>query len=151
MAIYSITTEGAEALAAATAETVLGVRGLTTVKAVILEWGVAFDGASATAVPVRVRLNRHSTDGTATAATEVPWDGAADAPAALLTGFHSYTAEPTTSATLVELYCHPQGGLSFQYGPGRGPTIGAATTSRLGIECVAPATVNVTGYLVWEE
>lgn len=148
--VYSITTEAEEALAAATAETILQLRGATTVKAKIIEWGISFDGVSATEAPVQVRLLRQTTDGTATGASEVVWD--ADNPTANCTGFHSFTAEPTAGDVLAHYEIHPQGGsLVIQYPLGREPTLDNATTSRIAIEANAPAVVNCTAYLVWEE
>lgn len=148
--IYSITTEAEEAIAAATEETLLQLRGATNAKAKLLEWGVSFDGTTVTNSPVRVRLARMTTDGTATGATEVPWDP--DDPAtAKLTGFHSFTAMPTIGDVLEDHEIHPQGGIFKQYPLGREPTIDAAATSRLGITVNAPEAVNAVGYMVWEE
>lgn len=147
--VYSVTTEGEEALGAATAETILQLRGVAAVKAKVIEWGVAFDGVSATAEPVRIRVLRQTSTGTATAATEVPWDP--DNPTANVISFHSFTAEPTAGSVLVDTEVHPQSGIIVQYPLGREITIDNATTSKLGIECTAPAAVNVVGYIVWEE
>lgn len=149
-AVYSATTEGEEALAAATAETLLALIGATTTKAKLIEWGVSFDGTSSTAAPVVVRLVRATVDGTGTAATEKPWDP--DAPTAAVQAKHSYTAEPTKeSQALIEVEVHPQGGVSFQYPLGREPIIDNATGSILCIEATAPAIVNALAYMVWEE
>lgn len=147
-AVYSAVTETEEALTTSV-ETVLQLRGATTCKARIVEWGVAFDSTSATAEPVRVRLLRQSTDGTASAATEAAWDP--DNPTAACTAFHTFTAEPTAGDVLVETHCHPQGGVSFQYPLGREVVLDNAATSRVAIDVLAPAAVNVTAYIVWEE
>lgn len=148
--VYSATTEGEEALGAATAETVIQLRGATVVKARIIEWGVSFDGVSVTGEPVRIRLLRQTTDGTATGATEALWDDP-DAPAANCTAFHSFTAEPTAGSVLADYNVHPQAGIVIQYPLGREPVLDNATTSRIGIECTAPAAVNAAAYIVWEE
>lgn len=148
-AVYSVTTEAEEALAAATAETLVQLRGATTVKARIIEWGVSFDGVSVTAEPVRVRLLRQTTDGTGTGATEVAWDP--DNPTANCTAFHTFSAEPTAGEVLADYDVHPQTGIVIQYPLGREPVIDNATTSRIGIDATAPATVNAVAYLVWEE
>lgn len=148
--VYSATTEGEEALAAATAETLLALIGATTTKAKLVEWGVSFDGTSATAAPVVVRLVRATADGTGSTATEKPWDP--DAPTAAVAAKHSYTAEPTKETqALVEMEVHPQGGVIVQYPLGREPVIDNATTSILCIEATAPAIVNALAYMVWEE
>ncbi len=148
--IYSITTEGEEALTAATLETLLQLRGATTVKAKIVKWGVSFDGVSATEAPVVVRLLRQTTDGTSSAATEVAWDP--DNPTANCTGFHSHTAEPTPGEVLETYEVHPQGGcLIVEYPPGREPVVDNATSSRIAIDATAPSAVNAVAFLVFEE
>src|SRR5688572_30205052 len=106
--IYSVTTEGEEALAAATAETLVQLRGATAVKAKVVKWSVSFDGVSSTEAPVVVRLLRQTTDGTGTGATEVAWDP--DNPTANITSFHSFSAEPTAGEVLETYEVHPQGG-----------------------------------------
>ena len=68
--VYSITGEAEEALAAATAETVLQLIGHASVKARIIEWGVSFDGVSAVA-----ELNSQSGSASqSTASQGVPGD-----------------------------------------------------------------------------
>lgn len=146
--VYSVTTETEEALTTSV-ETVLQLRGATTVKAKVIEWGISFDSTSATAEPVRVRLLRQTTDGTGTGATEVAWDP--DNPTANVTAFNTFSAEPTAGEVLAEYHCHPQSGIVIQYPLGREPVIDNATTSRLGIDVLAPAAVNCTAYLCWEE
>lgn len=149
MGLYSVTAEAEEPLAAATAETVLQLRGGTNTKARLVEWGVSFDGVSATEQPVQVRLLRQTTDGTGTGANERLWD--LDDPTPGVVGFHSFTAEPTAGDVLAHYNVHPQAGLVMQYPLGREPIIDNAATSRLAIECTAPAAVNVAAYMVWEE
>lgn len=148
--VYSITTEGEEALAAATAETAIALIGATATKARIIEWGVSFDGVSATGAPVLVRLVRATADGTGTGATVKAWDP--DNPTAAATGKHSYSAEPTKeSQPLGVWHVHPQAGIVVQYPLGREPVLDNATTSIVCIEVTADAIVNVTAYIVWEE
>ena len=129
--VYSATTEGEEALAAATAETVIALIGSTATKARIIEWGVSFDGTSATAEPVRVRLLRTTADdGTATAATEKAWD----------------PDNPTANCAVP-----PTSGMVLQYPLGREIVLDNSASAGLAIECTAPATVNVACYVCWEE
>jgi len=147
---YSVTTEGEEALGAATAETLLQLRGATAVKAQVCELSVSFDGVTSTDAPAVVRLLRQSTDGTATAATEVLWDP--DAPTASVTSFHSFTVEPTAGDVLATWEVHPQGGnLQVYWPPGEGPILDNAATSRLGLEVTSPAAVNAVAYIAWWE
>lgn len=150
--IFSATTEGEEALTAATAETVIALIGATAVKAKIIEWGVAFDSTSATAEPVQVRIIRTTADdGTATAATEVQWSDP-DNPTANCAAKHSYTAEPTKAAQpLFHTEVHPQGSIIIQYPLGREIGLDNSTSAGVAIECTAPAGVNAVAYIVWEE
>lgn len=148
--IFACTTEGEEALAAATAETLLQIRGSSSVKTKLIAWGVSFDSTSATAEPVLVRLARQTTDGTATGASEVKNDP--DDPAALVTTFHSFSAEPTLGDVLEEYDIYP-GGIPFvmQYPLGDEPVIDSDTTSRLAIVVTAPAIVNAVAWMRWRE
>lgn len=148
---YSATTEGEEALAAATAETIIALIGATQVKGEIRQWGVFFDGTSATAEPVRIRVVRTTADdGTATAATEKAWEP--DSPTANCTAKHSYTAEPTKEAqALLDIEVHPQTGWAEQYLPGEGIFLDNTTTNGIAIEVTAPAVVNCTAYIKWSE
>ena len=58
---------------------------------------------------------------------------------------------PAGHDLLLEIEVHPQGGYERFFELGREPCIDNATTSRIGVECTAPATVNVVGYLAFEE
>jgi hypothetical protein len=150
--VYSATTEGEEALAAATAETVLLLLGSANVKGRIVEWGVFFDGTSNTAEPVRVRLVRTTAaDGTSTGATEKPWDTDAN-PTSQCAAFHSYTVEPTKEATPLASYeVPPTSGMMLQYPLGREIVLPKVATGGVAIEVTAPAAVNCEAYIVWEE
>lgn len=147
MARYTITTEGAEALGAATAETLLQVRGTTTGKISIVGYGLSFDGTSAVAVPGTIRVLRQTTDGTATGAAEVQKDP--DASAASFTGFHSFTAEPTAGSVLYTHMIHPQTGLEIPnaWAPPDGIIVDDATSSRVGIEATFAAGVNCVAWM----
>jgi hemolysin activation/secretion protein len=146
--VYSVTTETEEALTTSV-ETVLQLRGSSAVKAKILQWSISFDGVSATGEPVRVRLLRQTTDGTGAAASEVPWDP--DNPTANCTALNTFSAEPTAGDVIEEHLVHPQAGIIMQYPLGREPVLDNASTSRIGIDVLAPAAVNACATLVWEE
>lgn len=150
--VFSATTEAEEALAAATAETVIALIGATQVKAKIVEFGVSFDGTSATAEPVRIRMVRTTADdGTSTAATEVQFSDP-DNPTPNCAAKHSYTAEPTkASQAMAEWQVHPQAGLVMQYPLGREPGLDNTTSNGIAIEVTAPAVVNCSAYIIWEE
>jgi hypothetical protein len=150
MSIYAVTTEGEEALAAATVETLLQLRGVTTTKMKIVAWGISFDGILSTDAPVVVDLLFQTTDGTGSAATEVPLNP--DEPAALGTTFHSFSAEPTPGGIIESYEVHPQGGMIVrEYPPGREPVVTNATSSRIGLRANAPAIVNAVAWVQWEE
>jgi hypothetical protein len=150
MQIYTIAVQTEEPLGAATRECVLQLRGVTTTKARVVAWGISFDGVTSAAEPVLVHLERQSTDGTATAATEEALDP--DDAAAVVTGFRTFTAQPTSSNILEVYNIHPMGGgLVREYPPGREPVLDNATSSRIGITVTAPAAVNAVAWLMWEE
>lgn len=149
-ACYAVTTETEEAVTTA-AETILQLRGSTATKAKVWAWGIGFDGVSASAEPVRVRLLRQTSDGTGTGATEAAFDP--DAPTANCTCFNTFSStEPSAGDVLWEGHVHPQGGrVDIMYPLGREVVLDNAATSRVGIDVLAPAAVNVTAYLYWEE
>lgn len=150
-AVYSASTEGEQALAAATAERVLWVMGNASTKARVIEWGVAFQGVSTTEGPVEVKLFRCTNAGTTpTATVEVKWDN--DNPTALVIAAKAWGTEPTRESTpLVHTYVHPQTGISNQYPLGRELVIDNDTANGITIECTAPSAVDCTAYIVWEE
>lgn len=150
MSLYAATTEGAEALGDAAAETLIQLIGATTTKAKIAAWGISFDGTVATNTPVRVRLLRQSTAASGTGATEVKFDP--DAPNAGCAATHSIASNPTAGDVIEDVYVHPQGGIYIkEYIPGREPVLDNLTTSRIGIEANAPQAVNCVAWIHWEE
>lgn len=150
MAVYSVTTEGEEALAAATAETLVQIRGVATAKARIVAWGVSFDGVTSSDAPAVVDLLFQTTDGTATGASEIALNP--DEPTALVSGFHSFSAEPTAGGIIESYEVHPQGGMIVrEYPPGREPMLTNATSSRIGIRVTSPSAVNALAWIQWEE
>lgn len=148
MGLPTITTEGSEALAAATAETVLQVRGVTTQRVEIAEVRASCDQQPTTELEnVAYRLLYQTTDGTATGATEVAGDPADPAPA--LTGFHSFTAEPTAGNVVDEGFIPANGELYLYWAQGEGPVVDDATSSRIGLELTASAVVNARAKFRW--
>lgn len=152
MSVYSATTEGEEALSAATTETLLCLIGATQVKAKIVEWGVSFDGTAPTAAAVVVRLIRTtSDDGTSSAATEIQFSDP-DNPAPNCAVKHSYTVEPTKASQPIASYeVHPQSGIVIQYPLGREIGLLDSTSDGVAIDVTAPAVVNALAYIVWAE
>jgi hypothetical protein len=149
---YTATTEAVEAVVAATAETLIQLRGSTTTNAQIRGWWVSCAGAVATLVPVRVRLLRQTTDGTGSAATEVKLDP--NSVAATCTAFHSFTAEPTAGEVIEDVYVPQYNGLYRVEYPDNvldSPMLLAAATSRIGIEITSPDNLNVLAGISWRE
>lgn len=136
------------ALTAATAKTVLQLVAAANHRVKILGWGVFFDGTSTTAEPVQVRLLRQTTAGTMTALTPTKRDDSI-ADTLLTTAQHTATAEPTAGDLIEAIEVHPQQGYQVLYPLGVEPIIGGG--DRVGIECTAPAAVNVRAVALFEE
>ncbi len=136
------------ALTAATAKTVVQIKAAANHRVAVLGWGVFFDGTSVTAEPVQVRLIRQSTAGTMSALTPVALDG--DIALTLqTTAQHTATAEPTAGNVVDVIECHPQQGYEMIYPLGQEVILTGG--GYVGIECTAPATVNVRAKLRFEE
>lgn len=149
---YLIGTEGgAIALSAATAKTILNVINASNSLVRITEIGVFFDGVTSSAVPVLVELCRstQATAGTSSSATIKQTRGAARTVQA--TGAYNYTAEPTV-LTFHRQWLVPafMGSLIVQFPLGREPEQ-VASANGLAVRVTAPATVNVRGYVEFEE
>lgn len=148
MGLIRSTTEGEEALAAATAETILQARGVTTAKYELGELTFGGDQEPTTEVEnIRWRLLYQTTDGTATGATEVPDEP--DDPTPAITLFHSFTAEPTAGNVIASGEIAANGEVYRYWAEGDGPKLDNATTSRIGLEVTASAVVNVEASWGW--
>ncbi len=141
-------TTAAIALAAATAETIIQIVSPANQRVKLKRWGVYFDGASATAVPVLVKLHVQTSAGTMSALTPAKWNSD-DAETIQTTMQHTATAEPTTGAALEEKLVHPQQGYEIIYPLGDELVLPGGT--KLGIVCTAPAIVNVRAEVYCEE
>lgn len=126
------------ALTAATAKTVIQIVSPSNHAVEIKRWGVFFDGTSATAEPVQVRLLKQTTAGTMSALTPVRLSG--PAVTVQTSAQHTATVEPTASDVLDIAEVHPQTGYEVNL---LGQEIVLGSAERLGIECTAPAGVNV--------
>ena len=143
------TTEGEIALAAGTAKTILQLVAPTNQRLRLTGFGVFFDGVSSTAEPVQVELLTQTSAGTSSAGTPVK-DGDPGSETLQGTSRITITAEPTAGNVLRRYEIHPQGGglervLSYD------EQINIPGGTRLGIRCTAPATVNATGHMTYEE
>lgn len=142
------TTEGEEAVTSATAETILGIRGVTTLKTELAEFSLSGDQEPTTSVGnIQWRLLYQSTDGTATGATELQSDP--DDPTPALTCFRHYTAEPTASTVIAEGEIPANGEVYRYWADGEGPIVDSATTSRIGLECTSSVSINVKAHWAW--
>lgn len=142
---YAVTTEGAVALVAATAKTVLGVKAHANSGVQVKGFGVSFDGVTAADEPVLVELCY------ATFATNSPGTNSTSVTArqrygrALTAGFTAakgWTAEPTVLTVVKELQLSPNGGtLEYQFPLGQEPD--SALAEGYVLRCTAPDAVNV--------
>lgn len=141
------------ALVAATAKTVAQLKSLANQRLKLIKWGVSFDGVSPSAEPVQVRLLRQTTviGGTPTAVTPVKINIGSET----IQSTFAYSAggsEPTASDVLDVKEVHPQSGYECIFPLGQEIIVtGGASVSYLGIECTAPAVVNVRAVMWWEE
>ena len=143
------------ALVAATAKTVIQVATPSTTDIIVLGWGVSFDGASGTAVPVICQLVDTDVTATVTSLTPETW-GNAQQQASLCVGGTAatgYNASVEGTITTVRQFdaqhVHPQAGYGVWFGEGVRPRVGVSRFLR--IRCQAPAGVNVIPWVVWAE
>lgn len=147
--IYQCGTEGAVALSAATAKSIIGVKAHANSGLMIAGLRVAFDGVTASAVPVLIEL------GYCTWATNSPGTNSTSTTArqrtgrSLTAGFTSaktWTAEPTTITVLDEWLLTPNSGTVILDTP-LGTEPDCALAEGFVIRCTAPAIVNVRASL----
>ena len=146
------------ALAAGTTKTVLQVAVPSTTDIRVIGWGVSFDGASGTAVPVICSLSDLDTAATTgTSLTPETW-GNATATASLCIGGAALTAYNLTVETapsaaprmLDAQHVHPQAGYGIIWPEVRWqPRVAPSRFVRL--RCKAPAIVNVIPWCMWTE
>ena len=134
------------ALTAATAKTVLQVKAAANQRLRIKRWGVFFDGVAANAEPVQVRLLRQSNDGTISAITVYKQGVGSET---IQTSAGTLTAEATAGDVIDVAEVHPQSGYEVVI-PFDMP-IEVQGGTALGIECTAPADVNVRAKIIFEE
>ena len=146
-AVIGVATTAEVALSGATAKTVLQLVAASNHCVKVKSWGVFFDGVSVTAEPVQVRLLRQTDAGTMSALT--PVEKTITGVTLQTTAQHTATAEPTAGNVLATREVHPQGGYQEIFPTGDEIIIGSA--GRLGIECTAPAGVNVRAEMTFEE
>lgn len=136
------------ALTANASKTVLRVNASSSVGVVVTEFGVYFDGVSATAEPVILRLLRLNSDGTMTSLTG-NLTGLIQGETIQATGAFDATVEPTYGAQLELKEIHPQSG--YEKGYGFGLETYVPPSGRIGLVVTAPANVNCIPYIKIEE
>jgi hypothetical protein len=136
------------ALTGATAKTCLQLVAAANHRVKLLGWKCAFDGISATAEPVQVRILRQTTAGTMSSLTPTKNDDSI-ADTLLTTAQHTATVEPTASDVLGGFEVHPQQGFAEWFPMGAEIIIGGG--DRLGFEFTAPVGVNVRVEATFEE
>jgi hypothetical protein len=154
---YSAQTGAAVALVAATAKTVLFVLAPATFGMDLKKYRIAFDGVTASAIPVFVEVNYLTG-----ASNSVPGTGntnLATAPnfqqvygRAITIGFtggYGCTSEPTVQTNVDAYDLTPNGGVVVYDFP-LGDTPDAAVSNGFCIRCTAPAAVNVRASMFFE-
>lgn len=145
--IFAVAQTAEVALSAAAAKTVLQIVAAGNHKVRVLGWGVFFDGTSSSAEPVQVRVLRQTTAGTMSALTPVKIG--TDSETLQTAAQHTATVEPTAGDVLDVAEVHPQSGYEVKFPMGQ--EIKVPGSGRLGIECTAPAGVNVRAKIIFEE
>ncbi len=138
------------ALTAATAKTVLQLLAPTNQRVKILGWGVFFDGVNTAAEPVQVRVIRQTSAGTMTASAGYavsPVVETVQTVVSVAASVEPASSTPSGIADVVE--CHPQQGYEVKLPMGQELIL--AGGGRIGIECTAPAAVNVRAKFFFEE
>lgn len=156
MAIYTAHTETVYTVLTADTSSVMEVLGSANVRAELVEFGVSFNGTSATQAPILVRLRQITATGTGTACTEVSADRSAKTSPGCQAK-HTLTVEPTmvASVALGSWYVHPQGGnLVIQYPLGSRPIICDGSGSQgiaLELTSASGVTPQCSAYVTWSE
>jgi len=136
------------ALTGGTARTPVVVTAPANQRLKILGYGFFFDGTSNSAQPVQVQLGRASAAGTSTGATPYPQEEDL-AETFQATWGVDCTAEPTYTHMLKTITVHPQ--LGYEYLAPAGQEIIVKGGGIFGVQALAPATVNMRGYILYEE
>jgi hypothetical protein len=149
---YSVQTGAAVALSAATAKTVLAVIAPAQFGVDLIGYELAFDGVTASAVPVLVEIcastfATNSTPGTGnTTATVNQIAGRTITNG--FTGFYASTSEPTVLTPIDSFLVTPNGGTVIR--DYNGATPDSPVSNGFVIRCTAPAAVNCRATLVFE-
>lgn len=142
---YECQTEGAVALSAGVAKSIIGVKAHANSGLQLKSFEVAFDGVTASAVPVLIEVmySTWATNSPGTASTSTtPRQSYGRALTAGFTSGKTWTTEPTALTPLKEFLLTPNAGLvAYQWPLGQEPD--SALAEGFAIRCNAPAAVNV--------
>lgn len=127
------------ALAAATAETVLMIKAPTNQRVKLSKLTISFDGTSATATPVLIELGHCSSDGTMTSVTPVKRNES-HAETVQTACYSPNSAEPAYTSVFRSERIHPQTNKEIDFYPEQEIKGGG----RLGVRVTAAAAVNCT-------
>lgn len=149
---YATSTEGAVALSAGVAKSILGVKGNAAFGVDWIGYRIGFDGVTASAVPVLVELcyctfatNSPGTNSTSTTIDTLYGRAIASG----FTAAKNWTAEPTVVTAFDEFLLTPNGGLIVKDIP-RDRSWDSAVAEGFVVRLNAPATVNVRGTMYFE-
>jgi hypothetical protein len=149
---YSCQTEGAVALTAATAKSIIGVKAHANSGLQLKGFFVAFDGVTASAVPVLVEVmySTWATNPPGTLSTSTtPRQVYGRVLAAGFTSGKTWTTEPTVLTNIAEfLLAADKGFVAYQWPLGQEPD--SALAEGFVIRCNAPAGVNVRATMLVE-
>lgn len=146
---YSAVTQAASALSAATARSVIGVVAPAQFGCSLQGWQVAFDGVTASAVPVLIEVCRSTfaTNGPGTNSTSATVQQ--DRGRAITAGFtagYSWTTEPTVLTVIESFLMTPNAGaIVYDYPLEREPD--CDVSNGFVLRLTAPATVNARATL----
>jgi hypothetical protein len=149
---YVTSTEGAVALSAATAKSILGVTAPAQFGVDLKKLRIGFDGVTASAVPVLIELcyATFATNGPGTNSTSTTVDQAYGRTiTAGFTAAKNWTTEPTVLTPFEEWLLTPAGG-TILYDYPLGDTPDTAASNGFVLRCNAPASVNVRATLLFE-
>lgn len=149
---YQATTEGAVALVAATAKTVIGIKANAAFGIDLKKFHFGFDGVTGSAVPVFWELcyctwatNAPGTNSTSTTPTQVGGRVMTHG----VTSGKTWTTEPTTLTVIKADLITPAGGILLYDYP-LGDTPDCALSEGFALRLTAPAAVNVRAGFDWE-
>lgn len=147
---FTVSNEAENALAAATAETVLQLIAPADQDVAIRGLSISFDGTSGSAEPGIVEMLIQTSAGTSAAATAVHEERTKAGRTIRATALKNFTAEPTGNTPILRrFHCHPQTGVEFRWWIDE--EILLLQGERLGVRVTMPAVVNCLAVLYCEE